>query len=289
MPGFNPDKINIHDLTVEEPEKETESSSAVFDPERDISNEDWQKWRDEFVGSMRKAEHIGDKTNCLDSAVPLKILFPERSEELEIGEDTWRMLSEIYDTETRVEHTSDSLFKMKILFPEKFKDIKFNSPFDKIKWDSMAGELNRKREDVLKESYLTNPFTELAMKLKIIFPEKTNELGLDDDVAEKLKECIKGERDRNSWYNFLINASNFKILYPEKANEINLDADFWEKAKHALHTDCQGMNPSFFAACLKILVADRVEITDEGLKFVMPEKKEKSSFVNPEMPEQRKF
>lgn len=31
MPGFNPENINIHDLTIEEPEKESE---LAFDPEK---------------------------------------------------------------------------------------------------------------------------------------------------------------------------------------------------------------------------------------------------------------
>ena len=40
MPEFNPDKVTIKDLTVEKPEKGSELS---FDPERDITGEDWKK------------------------------------------------------------------------------------------------------------------------------------------------------------------------------------------------------------------------------------------------------
>ena len=40
---FNPDRINIHELAIEEPEKQPEPH---FDVERDITPEDWQGMRD---------------------------------------------------------------------------------------------------------------------------------------------------------------------------------------------------------------------------------------------------
>ena len=39
MPEFNPDKVTIKDLAVEEPEKE---SGLPFDVERDITEADWE-------------------------------------------------------------------------------------------------------------------------------------------------------------------------------------------------------------------------------------------------------
>lgn len=49
MPGFNPDKINIYELTIEEPEKE---SGAPFNAERDITQEQWEKIN-EYFGNYR--------------------------------------------------------------------------------------------------------------------------------------------------------------------------------------------------------------------------------------------
>ena len=39
MPKFNPDNLNIHELAVEEPEKQAE---VFFDPEKEITEDDWE-------------------------------------------------------------------------------------------------------------------------------------------------------------------------------------------------------------------------------------------------------
>ena len=52
MPGFNPDNINIHDLTIEEPEKNLE---LPFDVEKNITKEDFE----EVVKSFKESRDRG--------------------------------------------------------------------------------------------------------------------------------------------------------------------------------------------------------------------------------------
>ena len=51
MPGFNPDNINIHDLTIEEPEKE---QVFPFDLDVDISESDWKEIKKEWKTENNK-------------------------------------------------------------------------------------------------------------------------------------------------------------------------------------------------------------------------------------------
>lgn len=287
---MNPERLNIKDLTIEDPEKKVETSSVVFNPERDVTEDEWDEMKTEFLKNIENSKYITNRLDSLTDAVWMKILFPERSDELNLTENLWDDLKSIYDSEFRSEYTSDTLMKMKILFPEKFNEFKpdLASQFDKMKWESMKEELAKYKKESLEDEFSpTSNFSELARKMKIAFPEKVQELGLDDEIANQMKRYINDNKDR--WYNFLTNAANFKILFPERTNELNLDDKFWKNAKKVYKTGCQGLNPSFFAESLKVLAAEKIDITDNGLEFTMPTKAESIQSANPEIPEQRNF
>lgn len=285
---MNPERINIKDLTVEEPEKKIESS-VVFNPERDITDKEWDTMKSEFFKEMEDAGSSRERVDCLGRAAELKMLFPERVDELNLDKEIWDRWDKAEDEPMHSLHTPDTLVNMKILFPEKFQEIDLDDGYYKIKWDDMKVKLEKYQKEVVDEYAFANNFSDLARKMKIICPEKASELNLDEETAQKMIIHINDERSGNRWYNLLLNAANFKILFPERAGELKLDDDFWQKAKKLYKTDCQGIEPAYFAACLKILAADRVDITKEGIEFTMQGERESLESGSSSIPEIRNF
>ncbi|KKP33209.1 MAG: hypothetical protein A2360_04850 [Candidatus Staskawiczbacteria bacterium RIFOXYB1_FULL_32_11] len=61
MPKFNPDNLNIHELAIEEPEKQVE---LPFDPERDITDRDRENWR-KLVRTKINSKNFIETAKCI--------------------------------------------------------------------------------------------------------------------------------------------------------------------------------------------------------------------------------
>ena len=109
---FKPDRINIHELTIEEPEKQSE---LPFDPERDITEEDWQGMRNNLK-RMREG-HV----NWADYAQPafaMKILGA-KEEDLGLDEEAWRgMEAKLAEYRRRISSPNENLFNFPFLAME---------------------------------------------------------------------------------------------------------------------------------------------------------------------------
>lgn len=286
---FNPERINIKDLTIEEPEK---LADLPFDPEKDIFAEDWEDMKSGFLKNMREAEHGVNRLHHLNRAIELKTLFPERSDELNLGPEIQKELEQLYDVESRAEYTSEALEKLKVLFPGKFKEIiskKGDPDWNEFKWEKMKEYLEEHRTGT---SFSWHDIAGLAVTLKMIHPERISELNLNDEFVEKIKKSMSMDMEENDMYSFLSDASNFRILFPERVGELNLDNKFWTKAKkefRSLIRDKKYHHPSTFAMNMKILAAEDLKFTDRGMEVVMPEQKESLQEDASSIPEVRNF
>src|SRR3989344_3836197 len=75
MPGFNPENINIHDLTIEEPEQKEE---GFFDPEKEVTERDWEGIWEMFEnekrgGYWREVVGMGANIKIVDPGADLGI------------------------------------------------------------------------------------------------------------------------------------------------------------------------------------------------------------------------
>ena len=67
---FKPDRINIHELTIDDPEKQSE---LAFDSERDITEDDWEKMK----RTLDLCRLNDNWSSYFSQAADMKILNPE--------------------------------------------------------------------------------------------------------------------------------------------------------------------------------------------------------------------
>jgi len=99
---------------------------------------------------------------------------------------------------------------------------------EKLKFDAeseISGEVWRKLKDSLERCRENSwiGFDEKAFALKILFPDRASELGLNDDAWQGMNTKLEKERENNH-LNFVEQAMRLKILFPERISELDLDS-----------------------------------------------------------------
>lgn len=283
---FNKERINVKKLSLEEPEKEPEI--LTFDPERDITKEDWQNMKDEIDG-FRKRE---DWFFFASKAMEMKTLAPERVSELNLNDNDWQGMKK-YLKQCREKNESEwgkwrNFFFVaagaKILFPERASEINL----DDVAWKGSEDliETNRGMHwwgDILKH----------AMEVKILAPDKGSEL---DIIGERewrlLKMRLERHREVNNWNNFSSIAMRIKIVFPERVSELKLDKAAWQGMRNELKKFREEDNRNGLisrAMSMKVLASEKVKVTDRGIELAMPKEKKPLKEKIPSIPEARKF
>ena len=83
-------------------------------------------------------------------------------------------------------------------------------------WQGMKEQLDRFRQD--KD---WGYFSSQAMAMKILFPEKANDLNLNAEAWQGMKEGLEELRQEKDWWNFHSQAMNMKILSAYKVEITN--------------------------------------------------------------------
>jgi hypothetical protein len=256
-------------------ELDDEKEELKFDPEKEISNVNWQ----EIKTILKYLEQYGYWENLVRQAASMKILCPEKSEELQFEDSTWQKLIERlrdygYGTTWR-EFAWQAMF-IKILDPKKFKELEISRA-----WEKLKVELK-----VFKNIEAWGDFARRAACMKSIFPEKSAVLQLDDTALQGMKERLQFYRSSNQWFDFIQQAAFIKILYPEKSAEPQINDQDWRMMMQKYKKLSWEKKP-WLAACLTILAAQKVEVTDKGLKITM--RKEDLKAKEKPRPERKKF
>ena len=304
MPGFNPENINIHDLTIEEPEEKQE---AVFDPERDITKEDWQKMKEK----LERLRDSGHWSLFAKTAAEMKTLDP--SLDIPLDEKTWEGIEDdLRDTREDVFEKKEPDMAPYWGFFIRAMRIKTLDPSRDIYPELNKIELKESKKELkeLGRSGTAIAFGRLAIPIKA--------LGAKVDISQyeapwhRMLEELNYYRKSKIGYgsqdfiqqDFIELATYMKILHPEKVHELMIGEDEWEKMKTLLEKirtvkeNNQGLPPprkearmtfSELAMAMKILAAEEVKITESGLKITMPEKKEDLENKILPLPERRDF
>ena len=266
---FNPNRVNIHELTIDEPEKQSE---LPFDPERDITEEDWQ-------GMEKKLEEYRQPTkwNCFaEQAMAMKILDPAK--DLKLDQAAWQgMIDSLKSSELKLNFIgefSTQAMQMKILDPT------YDLNLDQAAWQKMRNWLEKFRQADWRE------FTSQAMAMKILDP--TMDLKLDQAAWQGMRDDLEECRQDDYFSSFYYQAMRMKILDPKI--DLNLNQGIWQKMIDELQESKQinsAYSFSIRAMQMKILAAEKVEVTDKGLEITMPTPKFISG-VSP-LPETKQF
>ena len=271
MPGFNLENINIHDLTVEEPEKQ----GIVFDLEREISKEDWEMIKDQLM-EYKKTRQWAAFDN---TAAHMKILDPS----IELGLDE-HILAESKESlkgfqgfgDKNWDYFTAQASDIKILYPEADLNL------DEAAWQEMRAVLENDRV----EKRLWHLPLQM-MRMKILDPSA--DISLNTEDRNMLLQELKTYKSFDNAVEFAATASATKAV--DSKVDVGLDQKTWNQIKDLVETnknkkDWNGV--LILTMFMKFLVSEKVEITDKGVEITMPEKKLADTEV-PLVPEQRKF
>ena len=276
---FNPDNLNIHELATQEPKR----ASVVFDPERELFEGDW----DIIKERLEDCQDRGQTVDYAESLSYASIAFPEIFEK-EANHKMFGILSDGCQSDY-VAARFAMLSYAKICFPQDYQDNNLNELAEK-KWIEYKTGIAEHKQD--------GDFHNLCpslLKAKIIFPDKFNELGIEEQTYEGMRQYLMSNfsKDNDTSYKYYAQfLGSMRIIFPEKFSEFSPGEEDWNKMRETLeNARTAGENWGFplLAGNLKILAAEKVEITDKGLKITMPEEKESLQGETPVMPEQKQF
>ena len=273
---FNPDRINIHELTIEEPERRAE---VFFDAEKDITKEDWKGMEGKLEEYRR--ENKWDKFS--QQAMRMKILDP--NQDLNIDLIARNGIREILEEDRKScvwNGFASQATEMKMLGID--QELNIDQVALQGTREMMEGHRQRMGRDRGWDS-----FSWMAMNLKIIDP--TQDLNLDQVAWHGMRDTLEKDRQQKSWADFSWGAVKIKILDPNQ--DLNLDQEAWQGMRDYLEKQRENGdkwgNLSWQLANMKILVAEKVEVTENGIELTMPKKRESLGSDAPPIPEIKKF
>jgi len=247
--------LKLRDITAETEEKEWKPG---FDYEEEISDEDWEK-----IMKSLKALFPDDYANYISCAARLKILFPDRADELGLNDEVW---DEVWNKVTeRMKATRDVVFKrslfsaayrdMKALFPDRIDEVDFNDEDLEI----------AKRKDYNNGIY----YLYELRSYKMIFPNRFASYQIGEGVVQKAVEGIRLTKEEKRWSDFVEEAALFRIVFPDQFDKIELDKNTWKHMRDELESsrDKEWGRFIILAFNLAVLAAKKVEVTDQGLKI----------------------
>lgn len=292
------EEVSIKHLSLEQPE----STGLQFDVAKEITEQDW----DDIWMMITKAGMQRDEINLppfrqfnrLASAA--KILFPEREEQLECDEVALkRLLQQLGFVKERAEMYSEGSAdytnnwnqftklagNIKILFPNNGKDLNIGDvEWQHIRNAAMASYLNFQWTGTLR----------MMVAAKYLDPHKDIVDGVNFKWFQEMMEQDipkNWPEDKGLPQNVCEALAELKLLYPKHNKDIVLRPYQWNAAITQLREDkSTGDWATFvtFARDLKILAAEKAEITEQGVKLTMPEPKINEPTTG-RLPEIKKF
>ncbi len=281
--SFTDQRLNIKDIGTIEPRK---SSGIVFDMERDITKEDWEKKIDprlnKYLNTLNESSYYpGPGEEVLQFFQALAVLAPDKVKRA-VTDEHWSKMKEFFDGPP--ERALKTAATMRLLDPERAKDEHLVS---EEQWES------------IRNSYFTFAFLaeviEIGADARLFDPESTNDYRLED--SEKwngVQKSIDSMKNAERWYYVARTLAAIKIVDPKRAIDFKPDEETWDAFHRLLDSyrnhNSQGGDFSFatLASYMAILAADEVNITEKGLELkTLTHRPE----LNPkeEMPEVRRF
>lgn len=272
----NPNRINIKDLVLEEPGEKF--VVLPFDAEKEITQLEW----DQAINSLQDYRDRNQWMYYARLAAPMKLVFPSRVSELNLDDEVVTGINERLDEFKVKDKRKAGMFGLSIWF---FKSVAILFP---------NGDW-RRDEDWIKESWPKNRNNDISLHeaLVVTFPEERPKIDLSllQGDLDRLKQYLRSS-DYEYRTSYIRDAAKFRVLF-QKQNLFNLDLGRWAVAKEdwkdIQRSTISSRDIEFMetAAALKILAAQEVKVSKEGMEIIMYD----PSFQppNPSLPEIRRF
>lgn len=279
---MNPERVNIKDLTIEEPERAQE---LFFDVERDIPKEDWERW--ENLLNIDREQNNWYPFISLASG--MRLLNPNI--DLKLSKEDWEtMIKKEGESEVDPRMTPpDDVFSVAASI--KTIDPKVAIEIRKDVWDRYKKKLNENKINDWKFDNEKARAVKLAVSMKILDPAINFGFGESDwQVIKDDLSKARHPRYQSMWEPFAKTAMQMKILNP--GFDVELGEDDWAGMKEALEGFKKGKWNSLdyiqHVVAMKILAAKKVDITNNGIE-IDTSGESSLSVESSELPEQRKF
>ncbi|KKP33210.1 MAG: hypothetical protein A2360_04845 [Candidatus Staskawiczbacteria bacterium RIFOXYB1_FULL_32_11] len=271
---FNSDNLNIHELAIEEPEKKSE---VFFDFEKEITEEDWG----EMEKNMQRLLDDANYNNVPWVAMNMKIIRPDYEPKFD-----WRVMQKITADINIQRELGEWRDFFSLAMEMKFVDPNYNSS---IAFPELLG-IKRELEKCKNKQNWDN-FSAIAMQIKIIDPINCSDfLGLDSNVWDSMFRSLKNYKDNNMWNEFVNQATHMKVIDPKI--DLDISESDWDNIRKKINFERnlgRGISFSNLVARVKILAAEKLEVTDKGLEITMPKQSVGLQRETPAIPEQKQF
>jgi len=273
---MNPERINIKDLTIEEPEKEAE---VFFDPEKDITEEDWDTILDFF-----KSRHYN----------------PVEADELEIlgkGNEVSPPNHFYYEKREELLKSNETTSERNHFLPQLLKNIAIKNHGINLS-DQEKKEFKRIVKKLAESEFWIGYAEKLAWANIVGIKEPLDEKNLAN-ILNSMKvqdeEWVKARNEEAGIHDWLKTAAHLKIL----GHSVPISKEQWQKFKAILDIDRADFPTNrkdtgimYFlmdASNMKILSADEIEIPKQGGLELLMHKKETILSESKTIPEKRNF
>ncbi len=279
--------INIKDLVLEQ---STRRSDIPFDPQRDISEQDWKTIIDRRIGEYsddlrNSGFRAGAGNGDMEFFRAVAFLAPDKIKPL-ITDDVWNKMKNFKENET-LGASASILATMRLVDPERF---------------ASEPKLDDREWLMIRNSYLTHPAAavenriNIASKAKIIDPDKTEDYILRPPIQwDDVQDAIDKRISAGSWFMVAKLLADIKILDPERAKNFHISEETWNSMKKDLdryrNTSDKNKDISFaqLSSFMTIISAQEIRITDKGVEVVMPKSQNNFGRPNESIPQRRRF
>ena len=218
----------------------------------------------------------------------LKLLSPDRFSEIEFDET--RILQDLQKQidHPKGTHKQDKLFTsalyIRIAFPNKTLEIGFGGE----NWDKLETLIQNSSVD---HKTGRNNLLKRFLAAKVLFPERFARLNIDEDIWQGLSLLLEDPLRKKDWILYDERAMKLRIIFPERIHAFELQKN-WHLALGKLKQ--LRLNESWvgylvLAYALKLLAAEEIKITDQGLEVIMQREKPEFKEETPPIPQTRKF
>jgi len=267
--------LKLQEITVDLGETERE----LFDVDKQVTVKEWTDVAKDLGDYAKKKSGFQDYAGL---ATQIKIVSRDHFDELvEVPARVFRYLKKSTESHIRGGNwvrVMKLVWWMKNIVPEKMNE--FDSS---VIADGMKGQLEQYREEKKWQ-----PYAVMAMYFRLLFPERVDGIDLGDEVLQNVKADLDEVADDADA--FVLRAAAYKIAFGQRAEDLKLDENFEKMVKGLLDRRRRTSSTKRFfegVANIKIIMADEVVVTDDGLKLVKKKPDLKQEKVP--RPERKKF
>jgi hypothetical protein len=288
-------EIDITEISTAPPET---NAGRPFDAETELDPE----FADKFEVMFELESRHGAYKALMPRAKNFKRLFPESFKELDL-EQMWAYCiqsfneTQFFDTYRVVSRVSS----MKELFPDRFNAILHLLPRVGV---TNSGNLKTKAFSEMMEMLEDNDPNSIffARSIRTVLPnldmlqeiaQRRNSHETPDTVRAYLQQMLKIARHNKGLFNILKLTEACKVVFPEDVqNQLKLTYAEWEEFRKELEGYRSGgevLKYMDLAADMKVVAAETVSVTDQGLEFTMPPKGFSAKPLSEPFPNERTF